>query len=121
MGSIVEQSAARKYQLQTAGNHRSHRDAVDVQGREVEIKSALKERGSGYPGYFQIHKRKHEKLCEKRGGSYVFGVYDDDVERVVELRRIPASKVSKMLKQHTANRGHCNLRWDYVWAYEGYI
>jgi hypothetical protein len=71
-GTAIEYKMAEKYGLEL--ERESWRDAVDSDGRPVEIKAAMRETADGQPGSFKIYRQYHEKL-RSHGGHYVLAVY----------------------------------------------
>lgn len=123
-GRLVEEALAKKYDIARSGNHSKIADGRDPQGRPTEIKGAVYRRapkpgGGRYPGYFQIRGAGHEGLLETGRGSYVFGVWDRDRGRCLASRRVPASRVDRLLAraghaQHRSGDGLASIRWDRV-------
>lgn len=71
-GTAIEYKMAEKYRLELS--RESWRDAIDADGRPVEIKSAMREHADGQPGNFKIYRQYHQKL-RARGGYYVLAAY----------------------------------------------
>lgn len=133
-GRIAEELAADKYRLKREGEHSAFRDAVDRQGRPVEIKSSAYRRaaktgehreGRRYPGYFELQAPSHAKLLALDQGSYVFVVLDIDKESLASIedpiRRVAVSRVHRALERQGAVRdaGTINIRWDTLFELVG--
>jgi len=121
---MVEEVLANKYGIDRGGHHSAIADGVDPQGRPTEIKGAVYRRaakpgGGRYPGYYQVRGEGHEGLLRTGRGSYLFGVWDRDRGRVLGSRRLPASRVDRILERH-GHGGHrrgdglASVRWDRI-------
>jgi len=90
-GTLAERAAAEEYRLRREGEHTSWCDAVDRQGRPVEIKSTDLSRD--YPR-FRVFEEYHDKLAAA-SGSYVFVAFRRRGEgiQVVNSKRVPASRL----------------------------
>lgn len=71
-GSLAEKRARERYGLEA--DRSSWHDARTSDGRPVETKAAMLERGSGREGRFRIFEEYHKKL-EQADGLYVFVAY----------------------------------------------
>lgn len=123
-GRVVEEICAREYGIAREGHHSSFADGKDPRGRPVEIKGAVlrrkaKSNGRRYPGYFQIRGEGHEKLRSHPQSSYIFAVFDRSSDAVKASRRVPASRVDRILARdgfqgHGDGDGLASVRWDRV-------
>lgn len=70
----IERQIRDRENYETPDDGREWRDARTPGGRDIEIKSALRERATGRPGRFRIFRDPHGTLSNRRG-AYHFVVY----------------------------------------------
>jgi hypothetical protein len=101
-GSLAEQKAAEKYRLRRDGVHTSWCDAVDSDGRPVEIKAT--DAAREYPR-FKIYEKYHDRL-QSNNGHYVFVLYRKCGRGIVvaDIRRRHASRLPTLTWHKTG--GH---------------
>lgn len=90
----VEQQIRDREGYETPADGRKWRDARSSNGRDIEIKAAVRERSNGRPGKFRIFREAHERLIEA-GGVYHFAVYEPrgGGAEIIADRRVRARRI----------------------------